>query len=337
MTRFGLVKRRTSHALVILSLVILLLVGLRGFGPTEPVPVAVSYDPAQIGQDVSSYLADNEAKLTDIRADAAKEIVWAYPQSKAKTPLAIVYVHGFSASKAELRPVPDEVAQRLNANLFLTRLAGHGRNEVAMAEPDVEAWLNDLAEAVAIGRRIGERVIIIGTSNGGSLTTYGASIPGLLDDVAGLVLISPNYGVQDWRSFLLTMPFARDLVPTLYGKTYGTAPDSQAAEEAAETYGWTRSFPTVALLPMAAIAQAAAAVDVNSLTVPALFIYSPQDKVVDPQKIADLASQWGGPHQVVEVQNSTDPSQHLLAGDLRSPETTEAVVETIVMWVQSLN
>ena len=45
-----------------------------------------------------------------------------------------------------------------------------------MEQADVNAWLNDLAEAVAIGREIGNRVIVIGTSTGGTLATFGATL-----------------------------------------------------------------------------------------------------------------------------------------------------------------
>ena len=95
--------------------------------------------------------------MKDIRPGLQKEIVWADPATKAKTPLAIVYIHGFSASKGEVRPLPDKVAAALGANLFYTRLTGHGQDGAAMANGSVNAWINDYAEAIAIGRAIGDR------------------------------------------------------------------------------------------------------------------------------------------------------------------------------------
>ncbi|MDD4273595.1 MAG: hypothetical protein PHG14_07705 [Desulfobacter postgatei] len=38
-----------------------------------------------------------------------------------------VYIHGFSATRKETAPLSDLVAKTLNANLFYTRLSGHGR------------------------------------------------------------------------------------------------------------------------------------------------------------------------------------------------------------------
>ena len=168
--------------LAILVLLVVLALAVAGFwflAPREPVDTTIRFDPATIGSDPDAYLARQEADVPNLRRNAQKEIVWAYPASRAKTPLAIVYVHGFSAAKAEVRPLPDEVAaRRSGANLFYTRLTGHGRDGAAMEQAAVNDWLNDLAEAVAIGRRIGDRVVVIGTSTGGTLATFGATRSG---------------------------------------------------------------------------------------------------------------------------------------------------------------
>ncbi|MER9564784.1 hypothetical protein NKI85_22425 [Mesorhizobium sp. M0571] len=99
--------------------------------------------------------------MPGIRDGLDKEIIWADPMIHAKTPLAIVYIHGFSASKGEVRPLPDEVADQLDANLFYTRLTGHGQDGAAIAQGSVNAWINDYEEALAIGRAIGDKVIVI--------------------------------------------------------------------------------------------------------------------------------------------------------------------------------
>ena len=78
-----------------------------------------------------------------------------------------------------MRPLPDKVAAALGANLFYTRLTGHGQDGAAMAEGSVNAWINDYAEAIAIGRAIGDKVVVIGTSTGASLATWAASQPAL--------------------------------------------------------------------------------------------------------------------------------------------------------------
>ena len=68
-----------------------------------------------------------EAVIPRIRDGLEKEIVWANPMVHAKTPLSIVYIHGFSASKGEVRPRRTKVADQLDANLFYTRPPVTGR------------------------------------------------------------------------------------------------------------------------------------------------------------------------------------------------------------------
>ena len=201
--------------LAVLCLVLVLGGAFWVFGPREPVDLTIRFDPASIGDDPEAYLKRREADIPNLRPSAKKEIVWADPRSKAKTPIAFVYLHGFSAAKPETRPLLDIAAREIGANLFYTRLTGHGRDPAAMPQTSVKDWLNDLAEAIAIGRRIGERVVIVGTSTGATLATLGASVPGLMDGVAGLVFISPNYAVNDPLAFMLEVPMARTLLPRL--------------------------------------------------------------------------------------------------------------------------
>ena len=89
--------------------------------------------------------------------------------SERKTPYSVVYLHGFSATRQETAPLAECVADSLGANLFETRLAGHGREREPLADVRAEDWLHDAAEALAIAARLGERVIVIGTSTGATL------------------------------------------------------------------------------------------------------------------------------------------------------------------------
>ncbi|MCB8836601.1 carboxylesterase [Aurantimonas sp. VKM B-3413] len=320
--------------LAILVLIIVLAVAAAGFwflAPREPVDTTIRFDPKTIGSDPDAYLAREEADIPNLRRNAQKEIVWAYPASRAKTPLAIVYIHGFSAAKAEVRPLPDEVAKALGANLFYTRLTGHGRDGAAMEQASVNDWLNDLAEAVAIGRRIGDRVVVIASSTGGTLATLGASRPQLMDGVEGIVMISPNFAIKDRWAFLLDMPYARRILPMIGGETYGFEPRNQGHAE-----NWTTRYPIGALVPMAALIRAASRLDLSAIRLPLLVLYSQNDKVVDPNATERVLSEWGGPHQAVDVPVSGDRSNHVLAGAILSPQTTDELAERIVEWVKAL-
>jgi len=302
------------------------------FGPRETVDWTLSFQPDDIGDDPVAYLEEQEGFFDDIRDGAQKEIIWAGSKG-AKTPLSIIYIHGFSASKQELRPVPDRIAESLGANLYFTRLTGHGRTGEAMAQATANDWLNDVAQAIAIGRRIGERVIIIATSQGGTMTAMSSMDFELMTDVAGIVFVSPNFRIKTRGSFVLTTPFSRSWVPMVMG-------EERSFEPSNEQHGiwWTTRYPTKALFPVAAAVEAAYSLPYDMVQTPALFFVSDKDEVVSAKAVREVEALWGGPSEVValELSASDDPVFHVIAGDILSPSQNDPMVEKVLDWISSL-
>jgi pimeloyl-ACP methyl ester carboxylesterase len=321
-------SRRKKSALLAAGVV---LVALYCLGPRVAADTTITFDPAAIGNDPDAYLARAEASVPGIREGLEKEIIWADPGSKAKTPLSIVYVHGFSASKGEVRPLPDKIAAALEANLFYTRLTGHGQDGAAMASGSVNSWVNDYAEALAIGRLIGDRVVVVATSTGAALATWAAAQPQLSRDVAAMVLISPNYGVQSAGAWLLTMPWGEQVAELIIGKERAARAKNKLRRQL-----WTMRYPSSALLPVAATMELAAAAPVETIKVPTLFIFSDADKVVRPDLTRSIAARWGAPHELLTVEESDDPSNHVIAGDAASPSTTQSLADGVIAWLTFL-
>jgi len=101
---------------------------------------------------------------------------------------------------------------------------------------------------------------------------------------------------------------------------------------------WTTSYPSRALLPMAALVEAVDESDFSNVQVPALFYFSEDDKVVDPDATIKFLSQWGGPAKAVTVEMGVDDDQysHLIAGDIVSPGQNDVAVRTILDWIAGL-
>ena len=316
-------------AAIVLVLLVLLLGAAWLFGPRTPVDTTVTFDAAAIGDDPDAYLRNREARVPGIRPGQHKQIVWADPVSKARTPLTIVYIHGFSASPGEMRPLPDIVAAELGANLHFTRLSGHGTATRPMENVSVHAWIDDFAEALAIGERIGDRVVVMGTSTGGALSTWAIAQPAFRNRVAAAVFCSPNYGVRAFGASLLTLPFARQLTRLVMGRTRSFEPGT-----ALQRLYWTTTYPVDAILPMAETVRLAVRAPVETVTIPALFLISPDDMVVDPAIARRVAARWGGPHRLIEVEGVEDPSRHVLAGDAISPSTTLPLAGRITAWLR---
>ncbi|SNT16745.1 alpha/beta hydrolase [Tropicimonas sediminicola] len=321
---------------LLLSLVLVVCVGgLLVWGPRERVEPPRGFDEAQVPEapaDLDAWLAERESGVPALRPDSAKRIVWAGEAGQV-TPLSVVYLHGFSASSEEIRPVPDAVAEALGANLYFGRLSGHGRDGAAMAEPGAGDWIHDTAEALAIGRRIGERVLVIGTSTGGTLATIAAADPAMSERMAGVVLVSPLYRIADPAAGLLTLPFARHWAPLIAGAERSFSPVN-----AAHAAHWTSSYPTVAVVPLAALVSHVAKIDVGTIDVPALFIYSRADTVVSAEATDVAHDAWGAPASrlLIEADGAGDPANHVIVGDILSPERTDAVSGQIADWASGL-
>lgn len=305
------------------------------FGPEEPVDREISFDASTLPDDpaqIQAWLDTREFQFSNLRAEAAKRIVWAGAPG-ARTPLVVLYVHGFSASAEEIRPVPDKVARALGANLFFTRLAGHGRDGAAMAAPLAGDWIEDMAEAMAIARRLGDRVVVVSTSTGATLAAIAATDPQLSQSMAGIVMVSPNFGVRSAAGRILDLPMARWWGPVVAGPTRSFEPKNDA-----HARHWTTSYPTVALFPMAALVRHARGLDYSAVTLPALVLYSPDDQVVSPARTEEVMAGWGGPVRLEPRQMGPgdDPDSHVIAGDILSPGQTDATVGVIVDWAGGL-
>jgi alpha-beta hydrolase superfamily lysophospholipase len=292
----------------------------------------ISFDQSTIGDDLPAYLRASEAQFDDITPGVEKQIVWAGDVG-AQTDLAVVYIHGYSATSEEIRPVPDLVAKALGANLYFTRLRGHGRSGPAMVEAEAGDWIEDMAEAIAIGRRIGREVIALSTSTGGTISAIAATDPSLADGIKGITFISPNFRIKNHAAVILTWPLVRYWAPVLVGPERSFEPINDGQRKY-----WTTRYPTKAVMPMAALVAHADAQNYSDVKVPALFMFSDADAVVSSEKTREMALRWGGDTtvSVVALGPGDDPFNHVIAGDILSPGQTEETVVTILEWVKGL-
>ena len=285
-----------------------------------------------VGENVEAYLAAAEADVPDIRPGAQKGVVWADPAARAPTPWSIVYLHGFSADRHEVEPLVGDLAAGMGANVFFTRLAGHGRDAAAMGEATVDAWLRDAAEAMEVGRAIGERVLLVGTSTGGTLALWVAGRPDLAEDLGALVLLSPNLHPRDRRSRLLLWPWGGLIARLLEGpeRCFETHGDAHARH-------WTECYPTSALLPMMALVEAVRTSRLEDVRTPTLVIYVPDDQVVDPREtVIGFGRLRADVKALHAVQAPGDPEQHVPAGAVLSPGSTEKVRREIAAFIAGL-
>ena len=192
--------------------------------------------------------------------------------------------------------------------------------------------MDDAAEAVAVGGSIGERIVLVGTSTGGTLALWTAAREEARDRLAAVVLVSPNLGLQDPAAPLLLGPWGGLLARLIVGPER-----CFEALNAEQERHWTTCYPTRALLPMAALVDVVRSLDPAAVTVPTLVFYARGDELVDPEETEQvLARLTAEPPEMHVVEGADDPEQHVIAGAIMSPGTTEALRTTALDFLSRL-
>jgi alpha-beta hydrolase superfamily lysophospholipase len=296
---------------------------------TPPRLINAAVSPALPG-DLDAYLLDREGEVAaqfPLVPGTEKRIRW--QTAGERTDYALVYLHGFSGTRQGLLPATERIADALGANLFETRLRGHGRMKNGLVDIRAEDWLEDAAEALAIGARIGERVILMGTSTGATLAVAMAGHPAM-DQVDAIVLISPNFRPHDPRSTWLTAPGGPLLLRLLVGATHSWEPAN-----AAQARYWTTTYPADSVVEVMRLVDLANARLPLALGQPVLTLYSTRDEVVSPSATEEALQRIDSPNmRTIDLGEVGDRKNHVLAGDILSPDSTDKVVQFVVDFIR---
>jgi len=292
-----------------------------GPSPTPPqvpaLPVAVPY----VGHELDLWVQSKEKQNKAIKPGNEARIVWHDSLTKEKTPISFVYIHGFSASGEEGAPVHRQVAKRYRSNLYIARLAGHGLDQGDQTFQDLTAdqLLTSAEEALAIGKQLGDRVIVIGTSMGGALTTYLAAHH---PEIYAIVLYSPCIEIFDPNAKLIDNPWGLSLARAIKGSSHNDIPPTNAQHQAywslhyrLEGVQALQNFLTHAMVP-STFAQ---------VTCPTFMGYyyrdeENQDKVVSVPAMLQMFDQLGSQNK--EKRAFPTAGNHVLASYVLSQDYT---------------
>jgi esterase/lipase len=209
---------------IVLVLVVVYFVGPH---PSKPIYNQALPSVPSTATELEQYISQEEAKH-QVKKDNEAKIIWA-DSTKKKTPYAIVYLHGFSASWMEGAPAHQNIAKQFGCNLYLARLAEHGIDTTdALINMTADNLWETAKQAYAIGRQLGDTVILMGTSTGGTLALQlAAAYP----EVGGLILYSPNIAINDPNAWLLNNPWGVQIARMVKGSKYNLiAGDSSYAK-----------------------------------------------------------------------------------------------------------
>jgi len=284
---------------------------------------------AALPEDLDAWLVQSERQAADrygLVPGTEKRITWF--GERERTPYSVLYLHGFSATRQETAPLAELVASRLGANLFETRLTGHGRERERLTDVRAEDWLRDAVEALAIATRIGERVIIIGTSTGATLAAAMIGHPAM-NNVDSIVMMSPNFAPRDPGAAWLTRPAGPLLARMLVGDTRSWEPHNEK-----QALYWSTSYPTASAIEMMRLVDLANRQLPDGIPQRLLMFYSSDDAVISPAEALSVFEQTGTPQKAaIEIRDPGDPSHHVLAGDVLSDQKTHRIANDIVDFI----
>lgn len=220
--------KRFFRLLLILA-AILLIVFLLGPEPSKPV-LDNTFPLMEVRLDqLDNYIKEKEQNLP-LKPDNESKIIWENDSLKAKTAYVLLYLHGFSASGYEGYPTHVNFARHFRANAYIPRLASHGLD---VSEPLLDMTPDRLyesaKEALQLAQLLGEKVIIMSTSTGGTLSLkLAAEFP---EQIACLLLLSPNIRINNPSAFLLSGPWGLQIARAFFDGKYRYIHDDLKDEE----------------------------------------------------------------------------------------------------------
>ncbi len=204
---------------ILASVILVLLLGFIA-GPRVP---AFRSSPQLPKLEVGLEQLVAEEQLNESRAptrpDNQARFIWANDTLRAQTEYALVYLHGFGASQEEGDPIHEEFARRYGMNAYLARIADHGlTDQEPFLDLSADEMVKSAEHALAIGKQIGKKVILMSCSTGSTLSLYlAAEFP---EDVEALIMYSPNVDVNDPNAKWLTRPWGYQIAKMVTGSEY---------------------------------------------------------------------------------------------------------------------
>ncbi len=175
-------------------------------------------------------------------------------------------------------------------------------------------------EAIAIGRMLGDKVILMSCSTGSTLSIYlAAHHPELIH---AQMMYSPNIEIYDPNSKLLTGPWGAQLAQQLIG-TYYHIHAMKGTES--ENY-WTTTYRTEGLLALQALLDATMTEEIfRKTTTPYLIAYyykneEEQDKVISVKAITAFDKITATPNDKKQLRPLAKVASHVLPSGLQSKD-----------------
>ncbi len=316
-------------------IMILTVVYLLGPNPSTP---SYNTDLPTIPADSTAlinYITQNEA-THKLKPDNEARVIWANDSNKQKTEYAIVYLHGFSASQAEGDPVHKNIAKKFKCNLYLSRLEEHGIDTTEqLINFTAEKYWNSIKEAYAIGKQLGNKVILMGTSNGGAAAIQlAATYP----EISSLILLSPNIAINNPNAWIANNPWGLQIGRLVNGSDYVTPTDDRPVYK----QYWNKPYRLESIVELQEYLETAMVpATFKKVTQPVLMLYYYQDSlhqdtVVQVNAMLTMFDQLGTPENLKQKKAMPNTKDHVIGSYIKSKDYQGVEVEITMFMLNVL-
>jgi pimeloyl-ACP methyl ester carboxylesterase len=264
-----------------------------------------------------------------VKDDNQARIIWFDDSVRNRTEYSVVYLHGFTASQEEGDPVHLEFARKFGCNLYLARLAEHGIDTTdALVNLTPEKYWESAKEALAIGEKLGQKVILMGTSTGcTNAIQLAATYP---EKVHAIMLLSPNIAINDPNAPLLNDPWGLQIARFVKKSDYIITAD-QSEMFRKYWYSKYRLESVVALQEM--LETTMTKENFQKVRQPLLMLYyfrdeEHQDGVVKVSAMQEMFSQTGTPAGQKRSVAIPGAGDHVLGSYIKSKDLAAVKRET---------
>lgn len=277
--------------------------------------------------ELSNWIDTKEAQVEDLKKGNEGRIEF-FDSIPQKTEYSVIYFHGFSASSEEGAPFHTDVAKHFKANLYLPRLFGHGiGGENPLRDFTADAYLESAREALAVAKTLGEKVIVLGTSNGGTLSLLLGTDP----QIVLIGLFSPNIRIKDPNASLITLPWGLNLASFVAGSDYHQMQNVVSPKE----NFWTTRYHIQALTHVQKLLEVAMTPETFAkIKVPVFMGYyykdeANQDDVVSVPAMLEMFEELGTSAAQKEKMAFPETGDHVMTSYLTSKDVESVTKETI--------
>ncbi len=288
----------------------------------------------QTADELERYVSAIESRHK-IKPDNEARIIW-NDSTRTKTEYSVIYLHGFSASQEEGDPVHTDFAKTFGCNLYLARLADHGidTTEQLLYFTGDRFW-ESAKEALAIGKALGNKVIILSTSTGGTVALMLAAY--FPEDVHALINMSPNIAINNPTAWMLNNPWGLQIARMVLGGDYQVIP----YEEARQQY-WNGKYRVEALPQLQELVEAQMNEALfKKVTCPTLTMYyykseTEQDPTVKVSAMLEMHAQLGTPENLKWAEPIPEAGGHVIGSHLVAKDIPKVIQTSIQFATEKL-